>query len=104
MRLAAGRDVDLAVPGMQHLDGQVRRRPEAEQTDTLVLLRPSDAQAAKADNAGAQQRRCMKVIELCGQWKDEIRARRGILGITTVHVVAGEGRRIAEVLHRVTTV
>ena len=46
---------------------EVRRRAEAEQSHALARLHAGHAQAAEADDAGAQQRRGLQVIERGGQ-------------------------------------
>ncbi len=98
MRSAARRNIHVAVPGMENGNHQMRRRAEAEQADALAALDSGDAQAAKADDARAQQWRGVKVIKLGRQRIDEVAARDGILRVAAVDGVSGEGGRVAEVL------
>ena len=99
MRRAARRHVDLATPGPQHRNRQVRRRAEAEEADPLPALHARHPEAAKSDDAGAKQRRRVQIVQRIRQRKHEIGAGDGVLGIAAVDAVAGEGRSVAEVLH-----
>ena len=56
VRFAAGDDVDLAIPGLQDGDGERGGAAEAEEADAVAGLDLGDAQAAEADDAGAEQR------------------------------------------------
>ena len=97
MRFPARRDIDLALPRVQHFDRQVRGRAEPEQSYALAGLHFSHAQAAKADDPGAQQRRCSQVVKRIGQREHEVGARGSKLGVTAVHGVSGKSGRVAEV-------
>ena len=101
MRFAAGDDVDLAAPGLQHGDGERGGAAEAEEADALARLRAGDAQAAEADDAGAEQRRDVVRVEAGRQRVAEVGADEGELGVAAVDGVAGEGGVVAEVLHGV---
>jgi hypothetical protein len=59
---------------MQHRNRQVRRGAEAEQADALARLHSRDAQAAEADDAGAQQRRGVEVVQRVRERIDEVGA------------------------------
>ena len=97
MRFAACRNIHLALPRMQHFNRQVRRRSEAEQSDTLAGLHFRHAQAAKADDPSAQQRSGAQIVERAGKREDEVGARDSILGVAAVHGVSGECGCVAEV-------
>ena len=97
MRFAARRDIDLALPRVQDFNRQVRRRAEAEQSDALARLHFSHAQAAKADDPRAQQRRGSQIIKRVRQRKHEVGARGSVFGVAAVHGVSGERGRVAEV-------
>ena len=84
VRRAARRDVDLASPGPQHRNRQVRRRAEAEQPDPLAPLHARHAQAAKSDDAGAKQRRGVQVVQRIRQREHEVGAGQRVLGIAAV--------------------
>ena len=89
---------------MQDGDREAGRTAEAEEADAFAGLDTSDPKAAKADDAGAEQRRDVNVIKPGGQRIDEIRARQGIFGVASVDGVAGEDGVVAEVFHAVTAV
>src|ERR1700674_5563962 len=65
------------------------------------MLYASDSKAAKTDDAGAQKRGSVQIVESLGKRKYEIRTGGGILSIAAVHGIAGEGGRIAKVLKTV---
>ena len=104
MRLSPRRDIDLALPGVQHFNRQVRRSSEAEQSDAFPRLHFRDPKAAKADDARAQQRRGPQIIQLSGQREDKVRAGGCVFRITTVHRIASERGRVAEVLFAALTI
>src|SRR6185437_9699291 len=97
MPLASRRDVHFAFPGMQHCYSQMRRRAEAEQSHALAWFDAGHAQAAEADNAGAEQRRGVNIVEACGQRENEIPARECVFGVAAVDGVAGKRGRIAKI-------
>jgi hypothetical protein len=84
MVLASRRDEDVAVPVAKNLDGLAGRGSEAEETDTLARLGPCDAKAAEADDAGAEERRDVGVVELGGERVDEVGADQGVFGVASV--------------------
>ena len=104
MRGAACQDIHLAVPRAQNGDRQMRRRAETEKPNSVARLNPSNPQAAKADDAGAQERRCVKIIQLRRKSVNEIAARRGILRIAAVHGVSGEDGRITKIFESATAI
>jgi hypothetical protein len=60
-------------------------------------LRARYAEAAEADDAGAEKRSDVGVVEGVGQWVDKVGADDGVLGVASVDGVAGEGGVVAEV-------
>ena len=79
----------------------MRGRAEAVETDALARLDAGDAQGAKPDDARAQQRRGVQVVERGGQRVDEVVARDDVFGVAAVDVVAGVARVVAQILARV---
>src|SRR6202035_608572 len=80
------------------------RRAKTEQSNPVAWFHAGHSQAAKADDAGAQERRGMQVVELWGERIDKIAARHSILRITAVNRVSGENRRITEIFQAAATV
>src|SRR5580704_4253625 len=76
----------------------MRRCAKTEESDAVATLHTRDAQAAKANDARAQQRRGMQVVEFRRQRINKVAARGGVLGVSTVDGVPGEDRRVAKVL------
>ena len=83
---------------MQHLNGKMRRRAKPKEPNFLSRLHARYPQAAKSNNARAQERRSIKRIECRGQRKNKIRASRGKLRVPAIHAISSERRRIAEIL------
>ena len=84
---------------MQHRYGQVRRRAEAEHAYSFARFHSSDAQAAESDDPGTQQWRGVQVVQGVRKGIDEVGASQRVFGIPSVNRVAGEHRRVAEILH-----
>jgi hypothetical protein len=97
MSFAAGGDVDFAFPVTKDFDGLAGGGTEAEESDALSGLGPGDAEAAEADDAGAEEWGYVGVIEGGWEWVGEVGANEGVFGIATVDGVAGEGEIVAEV-------
>jgi len=97
MGFAAGGDVDVAVPVAEDFDGLAGGGAEAEEADALAWLSTGDAQAAEADDAGAEQRCDVGVVEPGRKGEGEVRAHEGVLGVAAVDGVAGEDGVVAEV-------
>jgi len=95
--LAAGGDVDLAVPVAEDFDHQRGRGSKTEEADALARLGAGDADASEADHSGAEERRDVSVRERWGKRVDEVGSGCGVLGIASVDGVAGEGDVVAEV-------
>jgi hypothetical protein len=74
------------------------RCAEAEQSYALAVIYARYAQASKANDSGAQQGRGMKIVKLCREWKNKIRASECILGVSAIHGISGERGVIAQIL------
>src|SRR6266851_2363409 len=98
MALTAGGDVDLAVPGLKDGDGEAGGGAEAEESDAFTRFHAGDTQAAEADDAGAEERGYVGVVQTGGQGVGEVGADQSVLGVATIDGVAGEGGVVAEVL------
>src|SRR6202044_878986 len=73
------------------------RRAKAEKSNPVARFHAGHSQAAKADDAGAQQRRSVQVVELWRERIDKIAAGHSILRITAIDGVSGENRRITKI-------
>ena len=104
MRFAPGHDIDFAFPGLQNRQGETGGAAETEESDAFALIHVGDAQTAESDDAGAQQRSNVDVIEAGRQWNREISPNRGVFGVTAIDGVAGESGPIAEIFHAVTAI
>jgi hypothetical protein len=76
----------------------VRRGSEAEESDAIAGPRLSDAQAAEADDAGAEERGEMQGVGPFGERDEEVGACDGVFGVAAVDGVARVSRVVAEVL------
>jgi len=76
----------------------MRGGAEPEEADALAFFDAGDAEAAKADDSGAQERSGVEIIEGGGDWKDKIGASQRVFGVASVDCVAGKGWRVAKVL------
>jgi hypothetical protein len=65
----------------------------------LLGLHARDAQAAETNDACAQEGSSLQRVESCGKGKDEIGASQSVFSVSAVDCVAGECRRVAEILH-----
>jgi hypothetical protein len=54
------------------------------------MLDARHTKAAKADNAGAQQRGGMQIVQLIGKRKSEIGANDCVLSVAAIHRVTGK--------------
>jgi len=68
------------------------------------MFNAGNTQAAKTNDARAEQRGDMHVIQTGRQRKSEVRARQGIFGIASIYGISSEGRPITEILQSVTAV
>jgi hypothetical protein len=83
---------------MQDGDCQMRRRSKAEQPYAFSRLYPCHPKTTETDDTGAQEWRCLKIIESCWEWENEITAREGEFSVAAVDGVARECGRVAKVL------
>jgi hypothetical protein len=77
------------------------RGPKTEQPHPLPVLNSRHSETAKTDDAGAQKRCSMQVIQRVGKGKHKASLGHSIIGISAVHGVTGESGRIAEVFSAV---
>src|SRR5690349_17744246 len=98
MALAPCRHIHLTLPGLQHRDGQMRRRAKTKQSHALSLLHAGNTKATKANDAGAQQWRCMQIVNRIWKRKDKIAARKRVLRIAARDCVARKCGRVAQIL------
>jgi hypothetical protein len=98
MRRAAGRDIYVAVPRAQNCDPQMGGCTKAEQPNAVSRFHPSHSQTAKANNAGAQQRRGVQIIQFEREGIDKIAARGRVFCITAIDGISGEDWRVAKIL------
>src|ERR1019366_3706775 len=80
------------------------RSAEAEQSDAVARLDASHTQAAKTNNACAQQWGSVQIVQLIGKRKSEIGANDRIFRIAAVYGVASKGGRITEILQTKVTI
>ena len=71
---------------------------EAEQANALSLFNSSDTKAAKTNDAGAEQRSGVEIVQSCRNRQNEIGARERVFRIATVNRVPSECWRVAKVL------
>ena len=98
VRSAARRDIDLAIPGLEHFDDEVRRCAKAEESDAVAGGNFSDAEAAEADDAGAKERREVDRGGLFGKRDEEVGTGDGVFRIAAIDGVARVGGVVAEIL------
>ena len=96
---ATGGDEDLAVPVAEDGDGLAGGGSEPEEAYTFAGLRAGDTQAAEADDAGAEERGDVGVVQRIGRIGHGIGevADQGVLCVAAVDRVAGEDGVVAEV-------
>jgi hypothetical protein len=90
-------DVDLAAPVSRDLDGDVRRRAESVQPKPLTRFDSAEPQRAIANDARAEQRRCILVRKDRWDRVGESRGDDGILRIPAIDLIAGKPRSLAQV-------
>ena len=66
MRLPSRGNIHVTLPGAQHRDREMCRRAETKQPDALARFDTRNPQASEANDAGAQQRRSVQIVERCG--------------------------------------
>ena len=90
--------MDPCAPGQGDLGGEVGRAAEAVDAEPPALGEVGAQQRPVADDARAQQRRGLDVVERVGQRVGVVLVDHGVLGVAAVEVPAGEARVDAEVL------
>ena len=80
------------------LCGEVRGAAESVNSESTSRGQRGATQCAKADDAGAEQRRRHDVVETIGEVIDEILVHDDERGVSTIHVPAGKGGLQAEIL------
>jgi hypothetical protein len=68
----------------------MRRRTEAKQSHSLSVLDSGHAKAAKTNNARAQQRSGVEIIERTGKRKSKIGSHDGILRVSAIHGITSK--------------
>jgi hypothetical protein len=76
-------------------------RTETEQSHPLAGFNTGYAKTTKTDDASAQKRSSMQIIQSCGKREYEVSTRDCIFSISSVNGVAGEGRGVAKVFKTV---
>jgi hypothetical protein len=99
MGFSARGNIDFATPTSYNVDGEMGRGAEAEESHTVAFFDAGDTKRAEADDAGAQQRRGVEVVELRGNRKTKVGAGKGVAGVPSVHGVTSEGGEVAQVFH-----
>ena len=97
MGFASGRDIHVTLPRLQYGDGEVRRRAETEQANSLALLNPGNPKRAKADDAGTEKRGRVQVIKTFGQRENKIRTRDRIIRVSAIDAVPRISRRVTKI-------
>jgi hypothetical protein len=82
-----------------HLNGHAGGRAEAVKRNSSACFDAGNAQAAKSDDSGAEQRRRLLVGEAFGNRIDEILGRDYVFSVTTVNRVTREGGMVAKIFH-----
>jgi hypothetical protein len=73
----------------------MRGRAKAKKSHAISGFNASHSQAAEANDAGAEKRSCVQVVEFWRKLKHKVVARRGILRVTAIDGVSGKDRRVA---------
>ena len=89
----AGHDVDAGAAGQRHLGREVGRAAEAVDAEPAPVGQVGPQQGAVADDAGAEQRCHLHVVERLGQRVGVVLVHHGVRRVAAVDVPAGEARR-----------
>src|SRR6185503_17783252 len=84
VRFTSRGNINFALPRMQHINRQVRRRSKTKQADALSLFDSSHPQSAESDDSSTQQWSCVQIIQLRWNREAEIRPCQRVLGISPV--------------------
>jgi hypothetical protein len=96
---APGHDIYFAAPGLKHRNRQRGGASKAEEAYAVSRRDPGNPQAAKPDNAGAEQWRYMGCIELGRKWIGEVFSCERKFSIPSVDGISSERRMVTEVFH-----
>src|SRR5581483_2846460 len=99
MRMAASGNVHFAVPCMEHMNREMGGSAKTKESHPITRLNSGNPKPAKTGDAGAEQRRGVKVIELRRDGKTEITPGEGIFRVAAIHAVACKSREVAQILH-----
>jgi hypothetical protein len=79
------------------LDGDVSGCAKSIESQFAARLNSGEAQAAKANNSGAEERDGLLVWKLLGDGVDKVLRRNNVLGVAAVNGIAREGRMVAKI-------
>ena len=96
--LAARDDMDFVTAVKRDLNDDVGRAAEPNEEQPALLRHFGPLERAISDQAAAEQRRNVFVVETLGQFVSEILRRHRVLGVSAIHVVSGVARVGTEVL------
>jgi hypothetical protein len=80
------------------------RSTEPEQPDAVARLDTRHTKAAKANDAGAQERGSVQIVQFIGKRKSEIGANDCIFSIAAVYRVTGKRGCVTEILQTEVTI
>ena len=92
MLCATGASVNIHSPVTRHLNGHMRGSAKSVECESGTLLDARQAQRAKADDSGAQQRRGLLIGKGFRNGIDEILRRDRVFRVAAIDGVAGERR------------
>jgi len=81
-----------------------RKTALARWADTIAVLDSGYTKAAKTNNARAQQRRSMEIVELKGKRKSKVGTNDCVLSVAAIYRITGKRWGIAEILHTEVTI
>jgi len=86
------------------MDCEMSGGAEAEKPDALALFDTCHAERAESDDASAEQRSGMEIVQLRRNRKTKVGTGERVFGIASVHGIAGKRREVAQVFHIAATV
>jgi hypothetical protein len=98
MSWSAGEDIDFASEVARELEHEMGGGSETVQAEAIAFAGTGLAKGAVSDDAGAEERRTVFVGKEAGDRVGVWFADQCVLGVTSVNVVPGELRVVAEVL------
>ena len=93
----AGGCVHFHVPVQGHLDGNVGGSAKSVEAQLAAWLDLGEAERAKPDDPGAEQRGCLLVRKLLGDGVDKVFWCNSILRVAAVHGIASEGGVVTKI-------